>query len=136
MSDDPAAHEAVAATRPRGLLTAAAVTGAEGVALTGFGAWLAYETVVAKASNERVATGSAVYFLVLGPLVLLVAAALWRRRGWASGAALFVQLLAVPVAVSMWQEGFVAGAVPLLAAAAAAAFGLLQPTTRHALGRE
>jgi hypothetical protein len=115
---------------------AAAVTAAEGLGLVAFGAWLAVETRVARAASERMATGSAVYFLVLGPLVLFVAWALWRRHGWAMGAALFVQLLALPVAWTMAQGGLLAGALPLAAGAAAGVVGLLQQGTRHALGRD
>jgi hypothetical protein len=127
---------APAAPRPPGLVLVAAVTAVEGLSLAAFGTWLGVESRVARAADDRMAAGSAVYFLVLGPLVLLVAWALWRRQGWAMGAALFVQLLALPVAWTMAQGGLLVAALPLAAAAVAGVVVLLQPGTRHALGRD
>ena len=73
----------------------------EGAALLGFGGWLLVETQVAQASDDDVAAGSTAYFIVLGLLGLFVAWALWRQRSWAFGAALFTQILALPIAFTM-----------------------------------
>ncbi len=108
----------------------------EGLALFGFGVWLAVESLLRDASNEAVATGSTVYFLVLGALVLLIAYGLWRRSSITHGAAVFVQLLVLPVAWYMAQAGFWAGAVPLAVAAVGALAGLMRPDARAALGRD
>lgn len=114
---------------------AAAVVLVEGLALLGFGAWLGVELLVSEPSNREVASGSAVYFLVLGALVLLLAWSLWRRTGWSHGAAVFVQILALPLAWTMLRAGTWWLAVPTAALAVAALVALLRPGTRSALGR-
>ncbi len=108
----------------------------EGLGLLGFGVWLAVESLLRDASNEDVAMGSTVYFLVLGGLVLLIAYGLWRRSSFTHGAAVFLQLLFLPIAWYMALEGFWIGAVPLALGALAALVGLLRPDARAALGRD
>jgi hypothetical protein len=127
--------DAAPAARPPGLLVATAVVAAEGLALLGFGLWLGVELVVSEPSNRDVGSGSAVYFVVLGALVLLLAWSLWRRSGWSHGGSVFAQVLALPIAWTMLRAGSWELAVPTAALAVAALVALLQPATRTALGR-
>ena len=117
------------------LALATAVTALQGAVLTGFGGWLAVDTLAGQGSDSAVGWGAAGFFGLLGLLVLLVAWSLWRRRSWAVGAALCVQLIAVAIAVSMLQARFVAGGVPLAVLSVAAGGALLLPATRAAVGR-
>jgi hypothetical protein len=117
------------------VVVAATVVSLEAAALTGFGAWELWRSGVETASNRAVAEGSTAYFLVLGLLVAVVAFATWRRHRWSYGAAVFLQLLALPVAWTMATAGFWAGAVVLGAAAAAGLVALLAASGRAALGR-
>lgn len=120
---------------PTPLRWAIGIVAAEGLALTGFGLWLGYETVVETASNQDVARGSTVYFIALGLIVVGIAWALRRRHGWAGGAGTFLQLLALPIAWTTFRVGAV---VPGLLLGAAALVGLVvlnRSDTRDALGR-
>jgi len=130
------AAEPASPGRPRGLRLAAVVVLVEGLALLGFGGWLVFELATRDPSNRDVATGSSVYFVVLGLLVVLVAWGLWRRSGWSHGAAVFLQLLALPVAFSMAQAGAWWGAALLGVLAIVTVIGLLKRDTRVALGRD
>lgn len=86
-------------------------------------------------SSEQVYSGSVVYLVVFGVLIAIVAGSLWRRRGWSYGAAVFLQVLTLPIAAMMAGEGLWAGAVPLAAAAVVAVAGLMTAPAREALGR-
>lgn len=108
----------------------------EGLAVLGFGVWLGVELFTQTPSNEAVASGSAVYFVVFGLLVLLVAWGLWRRSGWSHGAAVFLQLLALPIAWYMLRGDVWWSALLLAFIAVATIVALLRPDTRAALGRE
>jgi uncharacterized membrane protein len=108
----------------------------EGLAVLGFALWLGVELVTQSPSNEDVARGSTVYFIVLGALVLLVAWGLWRRSGWSHGAAVFLQLLALPIAWYMLRGHAWWSALVLTVIAVATIVALLRRETRTALGRE
>lgn len=114
---------------------ACAVTSAEAVLLLGLGAWLVYENLVETPSNAAVAQGSAGYFVVLGLLALLPAAGLWRRRGWAYGAGVFLNLLALPLAWYMLRGGQPLAGLLLAAGAAGALAGLFSRPVRAVFGR-
>ena len=117
-------------------MLATAVVLVQGLALVGFGAWLGVELLVAEPSNRSVATGSTAYFLLLGALVLGLVWALWRRRSWSHGAAVFLQVLALPLAWTMATADNWLLAVPTAALAITGLVALLRPDTRAALGRE
>ena len=121
--------------RTRGPVIATAIVVAQGLALVAFGVWLMVERWNETPSNESVYQGSTAYMFVTGALVLLVAVAARRGVGWAMGAAVFVQLLALAVTYEMAKEGFWAGAVPLGLASAVALLSLLSPSGRAAFGR-
>jgi hypothetical protein len=122
-------------SRPPRLWWAVAAVTLEGAALLGFGGWLLVESQVAQASDDDVAAGSTAYFIVLGLLGLLVAWTLWRQRSWAFGAALFTQILALPIAFTMVAGGFWPGGIALLAIAVLGFAGLFSAPTRTAFGR-
>ncbi|MGH8824042.1 MAG: hypothetical protein ACRDVN_06145 [Jiangellaceae bacterium] len=121
--------------RTRGPATAMAVIVAQGLALVAFGVWLMVMRSGDTPSNESVYQGSTAYMFVTGVLVLLVAVAVWRGVGWALGAAVFVQLLALAVAYEMATAGFWVGAVPLGLASGLALVALLSPAGRAAFNR-
>lgn len=121
--------------RPPRLWWAVTAVALEGAALLGFGGWLLVEIQVAEASDDDVAAGSTAYFFILGLLGLFVAWALWRQRSWAFGAALFTQILMLPIALSMVSGGFWPGGVALVAIAVLGFAGLFSGPTRTAFGR-
>ncbi|MGH8775992.1 MAG: hypothetical protein ACRDWI_12745 [Jiangellaceae bacterium] len=72
---------------------------------------------------------------VLALLLGVLAVALWRRRGWSYGAAVFAQLLGLAVTYEMARGELWVGAVPLDLASVGALVSLLSPANRAALGR-
>jgi hypothetical protein len=133
----PAADDA--ATTPRAQARAHRVVVAavllEGLALLGVGAWQVAGIVSEGFDDDGVALGSSVYFLLVGGLVLGLLVPVVRRRSWAYGAALFLQVLGLPLAATMAGEGFWVGAVPLGLVALAAAWALVSAPGRAAFGR-
>jgi hypothetical protein len=121
---------------PRPVLVTIGVLAGQAVALLGFSGWLVAQRAGETPSNEMVFEGSAVYLVVSGLLVGLVAMALWSMRGWAYGAAVVVQLLALGVTYEMARGGFWVGAVPLGVAAVAAGVALVTKPARAAFGRD
>lgn len=136
-TDDPRRESdtAVAPSRPPGLIAAAVIVTLEALALFGFAGWMVVRHGAESPSNEQVYSGAVVYLVVFGALVAVVAVSLWRVRGWAYGAAVFLQILALPIAWMMGQEGLWLGAAPLAVAAVTAVAGLVTEPSRRALGR-
>ncbi len=131
----PVPTDPAPARRPAGLSASTAVVAAQGAALLGFGVWLLARRAGDVPSNEAVFEGSTAYAFVTGGLVLVVAAGLWWRRGWAYAAGVFLQLLALAVTYEMARAGFWIGAIPLALGSGVALLGLLSPSGRAALGR-
>jgi hypothetical protein len=121
------------ATWPRVIV--GTVVSLEAAALLGFSGWELYRSTVETPSNQAVAQGTTVYFAVVGVLVALVAVAVWRTRSWSHGAAVFLQLLALPVAWTMATAGFWPGALLLGGSALAALVALVSPPGRAVYGR-
>lgn len=92
-------------------------------------------TAVQGRGNTDVATGSALYFLVLGAMLVVVAVAVWRRRSWAYGPTVFIQLLALPMTFYMLQADFWIGAVLVGGSAMLCLGSLLSRPGREAFGR-
>jgi hypothetical protein len=123
--------------RPTRLVqVAAAVVGAQALALLGFSGWLLARRLTETPSNEQVFEGSAVYLLLSGVLVALIALGLRSRRGWAYGASVVVQLIALGVTYEMVRAGFWLGVVPMVAAAGTVLAVLFSPPARAAFGRD
>jgi hypothetical protein len=121
---------------PWPVLVAIGVLALQSAALLGFSGWLLLRRLEEQPSNEQVFEGSAVYLLLSGFLVALVAIALRSLRGWAYGATVVVQLLALGVTYEMVRGGFWLGAVPMAVAAGAALAALFSRSARAAFNRD
>jgi CHASE2 domain-containing sensor protein len=108
---------------------------AQGLALLGFSGWLLSRRTAELPSNQEVFEGSAVYLIICGLLVLLVALALRSLRGWGLAAGVVIQLIAVGVAYEMASAGQWIGAAVLGLSAAAVIASLMTRRSREALGR-
>jgi hypothetical protein len=124
-----------AAPRPPGLVAAAVLVALEALAPIVFAVSMIVRDRSERPSNEAVYEGSTTYLIVLGLMVLAVAAGVWRARGWSFGAAAFTQLILIAVVYEMTRESFWAGAIPLGAAAAATLALLFSRPVRRRLGR-
>jgi peptidoglycan/LPS O-acetylase OafA/YrhL len=131
-SHPPAPEPPAARSRPHQV--AALVLGLEAVAMLGVAAWQEGGALRTGADNQ-IAQGSAAYFLVFGLAVAAFAVAAWRGARWVFGPAVFLQVLALPMAVSMASEGFWVGAGLLGGLAVLALVALLAPSGRAAFGR-
>lgn len=123
------------APRPLALTVVAALTTAVGLAPAVFAGWMLVRHGSTTPSNESVYEGTTIYLVVLGVMVLGVAAGLWRGRGWAFGGAVFVQLIALAVTYEMARAEFWPGAVALGASAVISLGLLFTRSVRSALGR-
>lgn len=124
-----------AAADPRPARLAALAVALEAAAVLGFAAWLGVGLLVDEPGDVAVAQGSALYFLVFGAALAVLAVHLWRRSRWAYGAAVAVQLLALLVCWSMAQAGFWLGVVVGAGLALVCLGALLVPAGRAAFGR-
>jgi hypothetical protein len=88
-----------------------------------------------QAQVAAVAQGTAAYFLLLAVIVAGLALAVWRAARAAFGAAVFVQVLALPIVATMVLEGFWPGALVLGSLAVLGLVTLLSPSGRAAFGR-
>jgi uncharacterized membrane protein len=112
------------------------VVAIQAVSLLAFSGWLLVRRLGETPSNERVFEGSAVYLLLCGVLVGLIALGLRGRRGWAYGAAVVVQLIGLGIAYEMLKAGFWVGVVLVVTAAAAVLAALFSAPARAAFGRD
>ncbi len=124
-----------AAPRPPGLVAAAALVALEAVTPIVFAVSMIVRHRSERPSNEAVYEGSTTYLIVLGLMVLAVAAGLWRARGWSFGAAVFTQVILFAVVYEMSRASFWGGAVPLGAAAVLTLVLLFSRPVRRRLGR-
>jgi hypothetical protein len=134
-SDGPSSAPEQPATRSTAHQVAALALALEALAMLGVAAWQESGALRGGADNPQVAQGSAAYFLVFGLVVAAFAVAAWRGARWVFGPAVFLQVLALPMAVSMASEGFWLGAVLLGGLAVLALVALLAPSGRAAFGR-
>jgi hypothetical protein len=67
-------------------------------------------------------------------LLALLARALYRRQSWARGPAIVIELLLLPMGVTMTTNGLPVLGVPVIMIGLFGAGGLLAPSTRAALG--
>ncbi|MCX4691088.1 hypothetical protein [Streptomyces sp. NBC_01408] len=120
-----------------GRLTAAAVlTALEGLALAGLGVYMLVVGITGDPDSVRQAVTGGVTLLALAALPLVAARGLRRGRRWSRGPALITQLMALPVAWTLFNSGgaMIAAAVALALAAVAVAALLVNPTATEALG--
>ncbi|UNT01204.1 hypothetical protein MMF93_22240 [Streptomyces tubbatahanensis] len=121
---------------PRRIVAAAVVTGVEGVIVAAFGLFSLVLLVTGSPDDMVQAATLAVTVLALSVLPLAAARGLWRRRRWSRGPSMIVQLLALPVAWQMAQNGggLIAAAAALALAAVAVLACLVNPKATEALG--
>jgi hypothetical protein len=104
-------------------------------ALAGLTILLAYADVTAHVSSTRMALSVTGYAVLMTLLFALVGVNLARRRGWARGPAIVLELLQAPIAYGMLTGGQVGIGAPILLMSLVSAALLLAPATRLALGR-
>ncbi|MBT2468478.1 hypothetical protein J7E97_11465 [Streptomyces sp. ISL-66] len=124
------------AVPPRRLTAAAALTALEGLALAGLGVYMLYVGIAGGVDSPQQAETGGITLLLLSALPLTAARGLRLGRRWSRGPALITQLMAMPVAWTLWTAGgAMTAAASALALAAVAVVGLLvNPTATAALG--
>ncbi|GAA2927248.1 hypothetical protein GCM10020221_24020 [Streptomyces thioluteus] len=125
-----------AGERPARLTAAAVLTGLEGAALAAGGVYMLVMGLLGKPDSPQQAELGGLTVLALALLPLLAARGLWQRRRWSRGPALITQLMAFPVAWTLFSTGggMVAAGVLLALAALATLALLVNPTATEALG--
>ncbi|WP_420719329.1 hypothetical protein [Streptomyces sp. RTd22] len=122
--------------RPVRLTVAAALAAVEGLVLVGFGVYVLIMGLAGDPESPQQAETLGVTVLALALLPLLAARGLWLRRRWSRGPAMITQLMALPVAWTLVQNGGGLIIIGLLTAiAAVTVLGMLiNPTATEALG--
>ncbi|MEU8476275.1 hypothetical protein [Streptomyces hygroscopicus] len=130
------ADAAPAGPRPVRLTAAALLAAAEGVVLLGFGVYVLIMGLTGDPESPQQAEMLGVTVLALALLPLLAARGLWLRRRWSRGPAMITQLMALPVAWTLLQNGggLIAAGVATAVAALAVLVLLINPTATEALG--
>ncbi|QES50091.1 hypothetical protein DEJ50_21935 [Streptomyces venezuelae] len=121
---------------PGRLTAAAALTALEGLALAGLGVYLLFVGISGDADSPQQAETGGITVLALAALPLIAARGLRLGRRWSRGPALITQIMAMPVAWTLWTTGgaMIAAAVALALAALAVIVLLVNPTATEALG--
>ncbi|CAM5575848.1 hypothetical protein SAVIM338S_04933 [Streptomyces avidinii] len=124
------------AAAPRRLTAAAALTALEGLALAAVGVFVLYAAIAGDVDSPLQAETGGITLLVLSALPLSAARGLRLGRRWSRGPALITQLMAMPVAWTLWTTGgaMTAAAVALALSAVAVVGLLVNPTATAALG--
>ncbi|MFD9406639.1 hypothetical protein ACFWBN_06380 [Streptomyces sp. NPDC059989] len=130
----PAAAETAAL--PGRLTAAAALTALQGLALAGLGVYMLFVGIAGDADSPQQAETGGVTLLALAALPLIAARGLRLGRRWSRGPALITQLMALPVAWTLYTTGgaMIAAAVALAVTAVAVVALLVNPTATEALG--
>ncbi|MFC6983659.1 hypothetical protein [Streptomyces cirratus] len=133
-SDAPCA--AAPAALPGRLTAAAVLCALQGLALAGLGGYLLFVGVAGHVDSAQQSETGGLTLLALAALPLIAARGLRLGRRWSRGPALITQLMALPVAWTLWTAGgaLTAAAVALAAAALAVVVLLVNPTATEALG--
>ncbi|MFI8358990.1 hypothetical protein ACIGD1_02300 [Streptomyces sp. NPDC085612] len=134
----PAAEPAAvpSAALPGRLTAAAVLTALEGLALAGLGVYMLFVGIAGDPDSPQQAETGGITLLALAALPLVAARGLRLGRRWSRGPALITQLMAMPVAWTLYTTGgaMVAAAAALAAAAVAVVVLLVNPTATEALG--
>ncbi|MFJ4923575.1 hypothetical protein [Streptomyces sp. NPDC088725] len=122
--------------RPGRLTAAAAVAGAEALALLAGGVSLLVLGLMGRPDSPEQAETTGVTLIVLGLIPLLAARGLLLRRRWSRGPALITQIIAVPVAAALAQSSgaLIPAGIALAAVAVTGLVLLVNPVTTEALG--
>ncbi len=97
-------------------------------------ALLIYLNLTAEKTSVAMAWSSTVYVALLTAAFAFLAASLSRRKRWARGPAIVVELLQVPIGYTMITNGLPVLGVPVLLLGLLGAALLLAPSTRQELG--
>ena len=92
-----------------------------------------YADLVATATTVQGAIGLTIFTALMAALLGVFAWSLHRRRRWARGPAIVLQLLLVPIGWTMVSGGQPAFGIPVIALGLIGAGLLLAPATREAL---
>ncbi|WP_407703204.1 hypothetical protein [Streptomyces solincola] len=135
---DPTAEQATDAAPGRSaarLTGAAAIAGAEALALFAGGIYLLVTSVTGHPDGLTQAVTGGVTLLALGVIPLIAARGLLRRRSWSRGPAVVTQLMALPVAWTLLQADSTAipAGIVLAALAVTGLVLLFHPSTTRAL---
>ncbi|MEU0374794.1 hypothetical protein ABZ070_32230 [Streptomyces sp. NPDC006283] len=135
-SEDQTSPPTAQPARPSRLTAAAAVCGAEGLALAAGGVYMLVMGLLGRPESPSSAEMGGLTLMVLGVIPLAAARGLLRQRSWSRGPAIITQLIAL---IPAWTLLRASGAlIPLgvvLAAVAVTGLVLLvNPTTAAALG--
>ena len=114
---------------------AALLVALEGVLLAGLGVVYGAAGLLGQPEDRLGTVLGAVMVVGVGVLLLLVARALDRARGWARSPAVVVQLFALPVGYGLAQGRFWPAAVVVLGLAVAVLLQLAAPEARTAFER-
>ncbi|PRH79796.1 hypothetical protein C6N75_07735 [Streptomyces solincola] len=114
---------------------AAAIAGAEALALFAGGIYLLVTSVTGHPDGLTQAVTGGVTLLALGVIPLIAARGLLRRRSWSRGPAVVTQLMALPVAWTLLQADSTAipAGIVLAALAVTGLVLLFHPSTTRAL---
>jgi hypothetical protein len=107
---------------------------AQAVALAGVTGFFGYEDLTATPNSVRDAMAITVYFALLTVLLGLLAWSLARRRSWARGPAIVLELMLLPFGYYIVEGGHPLYGVPVMLLGLACAGLLIAPQTREALG--
>lgn len=118
---------------PATLRWAVGLLAAQAVGLVGLTIVLVYADVVATATTPQGAIGLTIFTALLAALLGLLAWSLLRRRRWARGPSIVLQLLLVPIGWTMINGGQPLLGIPVIALGLAGAGLLLAPATREYL---
>jgi hypothetical protein len=111
------------------------VVALEALLMLGVAVWQEGGVLAGEAQVVAIAQGTAAYFLLLAVVVAGLAVAVWRGARAAFGAAVFVQVLALPLVATMVVERFWPGALVLGSLAVAGLVTLVSASGRAAFGR-
>ena len=112
---------------------AVSVLAAEAVVLLGLTGWVVYQDFFAAATSPQGALGTTIFALALAALLGLLAWSIWKRRAWARGPAVVLQLLLLPIGYYMITGGQPLLGVVTIAVGLVGAGALLAHGTRAAL---
>ncbi len=96
--------------------------------------WLGYADITGKAQTPRLANLVTGYAVVFALLCGLLGWALWRRRAWARGPAVMIELFVVFAGWYMISGGLVWAGIGAIVLGVAGVVLLVTPSTREALG--
>jgi hypothetical protein len=134
MPASPGGSAASGAAPTTTLIGGVALLGLEAVGLLAVMALLIYADMTAPSVGVSSAVGITAFAGLFAVLLAALAWALWRRRAWARGPAIVLELLMLPIGYSMISSGLVWLGIPVMLLGLCGAGALLAPATRAALG--